>query len=52
MENGYKDTTNLNNDQQTPEMNSGNEFDRDNFRDNQHFILNHDGRYRDDGIFV
>jgi hypothetical protein len=56
LKNEYSDTTYSNNDQQSHEMNSTNEFDRDSFKDDKNFILNNDDRnedrYRNDGIFV
>jgi hypothetical protein len=53
LTNGYSDTTNSTNDQQSHEINSTNESS---YKDDKNFILNNDGRnddyYRNDGIFV
>jgi hypothetical protein len=49
LTNEYLDRTNSYNDQSIHEMNSNN---RDSLEDNKNFILNHENRYRDDGIFV
>ncbi|CAF2879252.1 unnamed protein product [Rotaria sp. Silwood2] len=56
LTNEYLNTTNSTNDQKWSEMNSMNDYNRENSKDDKKFILNTNDRnyerYRDDGIFV